>query len=86
MERLYCDGCGRELAPANAYPGDENGGPYCTACELRRQVKAAPEHPCGRCGEGEAAGATRLCAACDAAADAADYKRQMREWRNDSGV
>ena len=40
---------------------------------------------CGHCGKPGAAGAAGLCAECDRLADL-EERRQMREWRNDSGV
>jgi hypothetical protein len=57
-------------------------------CTLAR-CKACQGDLCERCGKGPKAGAAGLCQACNDLADAEaerEYKRQHREWRNDSGV
>jgi hypothetical protein len=44
---------------------------------------------CWNCRKGQRAGAAGLCQACNDEADAEadrEYRRQMRDWRNDSGV
>ena len=55
----------------------------CTRSDA--QAVADAEGLCSRCGGPGAAGAAGLCAECDAEADR-EERRQMREWRKDSGV
>jgi len=81
-ERLYCDGCGRELMPGQEHVDDPNGdGPYCTTCSIEALIRHDAPIECVDCGgpcdiEG-------VCLSCEADRE---YKRQIRDWHNDMGV
>jgi hypothetical protein len=87
----WCRDCGEQLCSSCAavFEREDGYGEGGQGVRTLARCKPCQDDLCGDCHKAPKAGAAGLCQACNDAADAEaerEYKRQRREWRNDSGV